>query len=490
MKLWHDWCNDHLVYTYENLGETFYSKCEPTPLKNIELNHFNFGLAEQLQFDQKTFFSDDVQSFFNSNLKLQEHTPISTVYSGHQFGQWAGQLGDGRAHLLGELKSEDGLYDLQLKGAGLTPYSRMGDGRAVWRSSVREYLASEAMHHLDIPTSRALAIWDSEEEIYRETVESGALVLRAGKCFVRFGTFEHFNSKNDTVALKTLLNYSIDRWYNELADSKQPVKDFILAVSEKTASLMCKWMGVGFCHGVMNTDNMAINGDTIDYGPYGFVDHFNYYHICNHSDNQGRYKYSDQPNVGIWNLFRLRDALESLMDENDTLSQEELKEFYTKDYKQKSDKMWSEKLGVNVSQEVLHEIIGDTFGLLHNNKIDWTQFWRALSHQEPSPGIEFITELGGPEQEAQEWLDLYLKYKDQEQWNHTKIEMLKTNPKFILRNHLLQRWIAIESTEERSKTFDDILKVFQSPFDEHSEFEDWAQPPEEAEAGFIPSCSS
>src|SRR4051812_10223502 len=249
--------------------------------------------------------------------------PMATVYSGHQFGVWAGQLGDGRALLLGEWQAEGAApsFEVQLKGAGRTPYSRMGDGRAVLRSSIREFLCSEAMHGLGIPTTRALAVTGSDQHVRREELETAAVVTRMAPSFVRFGHFEHFAANDRIDELRALADYVIDRYYPACRTTSRfggnVYAAFLEAVSERTAALLAQWQAVGFCHGVMNTDNMSILGLTIDYGPFQFLDGFDPSHICNHSDTQGRYAFNQQPNVAYWNLFCLAQALLPLIGEQD-----------------------------------------------------------------------------------------------------------------------------------------------------------------------------
>eukprot|EP01041_Mallomonas_annulata_P026255 gene26255-47513_t len=241
--------------------------------------------------------------------------PFATVYSGHQFGVWAGQLGDGRAILLGDVATASGPIELQLKGAGLTPYSRMGDGRAVLRSSIREFLCSEAMAALGIPTSRALSVTGSDQGVMRETVETSAVVLRMAPTFIRFGSFEHWSSGQQPEQLKVLADYVIDRFYPQLRTEENPYAAFLAEVTRRTAELMAQWQAVGFMHGVMNTDNMSILGETLDYGPFGFMEAFDSGHICNHSDQQGRYAYGMQPQIGHWNCYALGQALLPLINE-------------------------------------------------------------------------------------------------------------------------------------------------------------------------------
>ena len=243
--------------------------------------------------------------------------PLASVYSGHQFGVWAGQLGDGRALWLGEVDTAAGPLEIQLKGAGLTPYSRMGDGRAVLRSSIREFLCSEAMHALGMPTTRALCVTGSALPVRREEIETAAVLTRVAPSFIRFGHFEHFASQERDAELRRLADFVIEHHYPACREAANPYAALLAAVAARTATLMAQWQAVGFCHGVMNTDNMSILGLTIDYGPFGFLDAFDPGHICNHSDHEGRYAWARQPNVALWNLHALAQALLPLIGDTD-----------------------------------------------------------------------------------------------------------------------------------------------------------------------------
>ncbi|MDQ6881446.1 MAG: YdiU family protein, partial [Pseudomonadota bacterium] len=299
--------------SFAALGPAFFTDLQPTPLPSPSLVALNDRLAAELGLDRHWLTSAVTLEALTGNRLLSGGRPLASVYSGHQFGVWAGQLGDGRAILLGELETLAGPQEIQLKGAGRTPYSRMGDGRAVLRSSIREYLGSEAVQGLGIPTTRALAVTGSPAPVRREEVETAAVVTRVAPSFVRFGHFEHFSAREQHVELRALADYVIDRFYPECRRTERfagnPYAALLEQVSERTAATVAQWQAVGFCHGVMNTDNMSILGLTIDYGPFQFLDAFDPGHVCNHSDEQGRYAYNKQPNVAYWNLFCLGQAL-------------------------------------------------------------------------------------------------------------------------------------------------------------------------------------
>jgi serine/tyrosine/threonine adenylyltransferase len=296
--------------SFAQLGSTFFTSLAPTPLADAYWVGRSHTFAQELGVSAAWMHSDEALLALTGNTTLPDSHPLASVYSGHQFGQWAGQLGDGRALLLGELEGPDGQgWEVQLKGAGPTPYSRMGDGRAVLRSSIREFLCSEAMHGLGIPTTRALCVTGSHQSVRREEIETAAVVTRCAPSFIRFGHFEHFSYTGQHVELKTLADYVVSRYYPDCNAAPNPYAALLEAVSERTAQTVAQWQAVGFCHGVMNTDNMSILGLTMDYGPFQFLDVFDPAHICNHSDERGRYSFQRQPNMAYWNLFCLGQAL-------------------------------------------------------------------------------------------------------------------------------------------------------------------------------------
>jgi len=322
------------------------------------------------------------------NALLPGSDPLATVYSGHQFGVWAGQLGDGRALWLGEAESARGPQEIQLKGAGRTPYSRMGDGRAVLRSSIREYLCSEAMHGLGIPTTRALCLVASPLPVRRETVETAAVVTRVAPSFLRFGHLEHFAARDQVDTLRSLADHLIEHHLPQARAHAGQWQGNVYAgllheVQLRTAQLMAQWQAVGFCHGVMNTDNMSLLGLTIDYGPFQFMDGYHPGHICNHSDTQGRYAHARQPNVAYWNLYRLGQALLPLIGDEDTT--EAVLEVYRQAFPRAMGDAMRAKLGlVNAlasesEREADWTLVEDLLQLLANEKVDYTIFWRRLS---------------------------------------------------------------------------------------------------------------
>ncbi|MDI1245834.1 MAG: YdiU family protein, partial [Rhodoferax sp.] len=300
---------------FHRLGPDFYTALAPQALPAPYWVGRSLATANLLGLPAEQLQSDALLQALAGNQPISGSQPLASVYSGHQFGQWAGQLGDGRACLLGEANG----LEIQLKGSGLTPYSRMGDGRAVLRSSIREFLCSEAMHGLGIATTRALCVVGSDEAVARESLETAAVVTRVAPSFVRFGHFEHFAARNQLPQLKTLADYVINRYYPACQTAKtlgaNAYANLLLQVTERTAVMVAHWQAVGFCHGVMNTDNMSILGLTIDYGPFQFLDGYDPGHICNHTDRGGRYAFERQPDIAHWNLYALAQALMPLIED-------------------------------------------------------------------------------------------------------------------------------------------------------------------------------
>ena len=305
----------HFDNTFARLPEVFYRRVKPTALPAPYLVSFNEKAAELIGLDAKEAAKPEFVEYFTGNKMLAGSEPISAIYAGHQFGTFVSQLGDGRAISLGETINENGeRFDIQLKGAGMTPFSRMGDGRAVLRSTIREYLCSEAMNALGIPTTRSLCITGSDAPVYRETVETAAVLTRLAPTHVRFGSFELFYYRGQYDRVRELADYVIGEFYPQFESAENKYLEFLREVISRTAKLIAAWQSIGFAHGVMNTDNMSILGLTIDYGPFGFLDEFDAGFICNHSDYAGRYAFDQQPMVGMWNLYKLAQTFIPLIE--------------------------------------------------------------------------------------------------------------------------------------------------------------------------------
>jgi len=458
-------------------------------------------MASELGLSEEWMASSQSLQVFAGNTLPQGSQSLASVYSGHQFGLWAGQLGDGRALLLGELETANGNFEIQLKGAGRTPYSRMGDGRAVLRSSIREFLCSEAMHGLGIPTTRALAVVGSDMLARRETNETTAVVTRAAPSFIRFGHFEHFAYRGENEQLKRLADYVIERYYPECQEVTNPYAALLAAVSSRTALMAAAWQAVGFCHGVMNTDNMSILGLTIDYGPFQFLDGFNPAHICNHSDEQGRYAYNRQPNIAYWNLFCLGQALMPLIEQvtghSDAAQASALEalEPFKSEFPAALQAKIQAKLGLPDVQDGDKVLIEDVLKLLAKERTDYTIFWRALTNAVATSNFESTRDLFVDRIPCDNWLSQYQRRLQSINSPKSPVDMacadlmLKNNPKFVLRNHLAQT--AIERAQVKDFTeVTRLLRVLETPFEEHADCEDLANFPPDWASHLEISCSS
>ena len=473
--------------SFAALGPDFYTELEPTPLPSPYWVGRNRALARELGLEDHWLDSPQSLVTLSGNQQLPGSKPLGSVYSGHQFGVWAGQLGDGRAILLGEMQTLKGPQEIQLKGAGKTPYSRMGDGRAVLRSSIREFLCSEAMHGLGIPTTRALCVTGSDAPVRREEIETAAVVTRTAPSFIRFGHFEHFSYGNQPAQLRALADYVIAHFYPACREAKQPYAALLQAVSERTAHLIAAWQAVGFCHGVMNTDNMSILGLTIDYGPFQFLDAFDPAHICNHSDDQGRYAYNKQPNIAYWNLFCLGQALLPLIGEPDEALA--ALESYKKVFLDALEARMRAKLGLTDVQPEDKALIESTFRLLAANRVDYTIFWRRLCGFTTDSGHEPMRDLFLDREAFDAWA---LQYSERLAPVDIAVRadlMLKNNPKFVLRNHLGEEAIRAAKLKDFSQV-DTLLTLLQAPFDEHPGHDSFAGFPPDWASSIAISCSS
>ena len=486
----------HWVNSFAALGPDFRTALSPVALPQPYWVGRCQRVADELGLSAQTMDEQASLLAFSGNLGLAGSLPLASVYSGHQFGVWAGQLGDGRACLLGEIEPamHNGRWpglEIQLKGSGLTPYSRMGDGRAVLRSSIREFLCSEAMHGLGIPTTRALCVTGSDAPVRREEVETAAVLTRVAPSFVRFGHFEHFAYRGQHAALRQLADYVIDRFYPECRDtmdfSGNAYAALLRTVSERTAEMVAHWQAVGFCHGVMNTDNMSMLGLTIDYGPFQFLDAFVPGHVCNHSDDQGRYAFNRQPNIAYWNLFCLGQALLPLIGEQET-ALVALEPYKTRFPDALASHMLA-KLGLPQAQEADRELIEGIFKLLAQDAVDYTIFWRRLSRFVGGEARSLVTDMFLDQAAIGAWLERYEQRLAALPRSEVAEQMLRVNPKFVLRNHLAE--LAIR--QARVKDFSEVqrlLTLLERPFDEHPGFDAYADFPPAWAAGIEISCSS
>ncbi len=495
------------------LGADFYTRLNPELLPDPYWVGQSTQVANSLGLNPTLLQSDGLLNALTGNTLLAGSKPLASVYSGHQFGQWAGQLGDGRAILLGETQA--GL-EIQLKGAGRTPYSRMGDGRAVLRSSIREFLGSEAMAGLGIATSRALCVTGSDARVRREEIETAAVVTRVAPSFVRFGHFEHFSYNERREQLKLLSDYIIDRYYasgllnngdialnsgliSSTISSQNRYSMLLQRVSEKTAAMVAQWQSVGFCHGVMNTDNMSILGLTIDYGPFQFMDAFVPGHICNHSDTGGRYAFNKQPNIAYWNLYALGQALLPLMGEGAQAQELAVAalESYKTVFPAEFEGRMRAKLGLTDVQDGDpaadaardRSLIENILKLLAKDRVDFSIFWRRLSNHIAGDALDPVRDLFLDRVAFDAWMLLYSEQIVHVSQDSVAQLMLKSNPKYVLRNHLGEEAIRKAKLKDFSMVRD-LLAVLERPFDEHPAFEAWAGFPPDWAASIEISCSS
>lgn len=464
---------------FARLGERFFTAMPAEKVgKAPRLIHANPAAAELLDLEPGLFRDPAFVEVVCGHRPLEGFSPLAMVYSGHQFGVWAGQLGDGRALLIGQVRNRKGqLWDIQLKGAGKTPYSRFGDGRAVMRSTIREYLASEALAALGIPTSRALAIVATGETVQREVPEPGAVLTRLAQSHVRFGHFEHFFHRGLKEQVRQLADYVMAEYFREI-----PHGDYGAWFSEvvrSTAELIAQWQAVGFAHGVMNTDNMSILGLTIDYGPYGFMDAYDPEFICNHTDEQGRYSFINQPMIAHWNLRALALTLSDLISTDVLLENLTAYEEY---FGAKYRALLRAKLGLSREEEGDDQLIGALLTLMARTRADYALSFRNLTGEDAG----WLALFGEANLEARDWLSRYRARTEGEDLSGLD----RINPRYVLRNWVAET--AIRAVEDRSDiaTLDRIFNIVRAPFEKHDGDEAFAAPPPPSMCDLEVSCSS
>ncbi|MCG2575706.1 YdiU family protein [Dechloromonas sp. XY25] len=478
--------------SFAALPGAFYTRLAPHPLPEPYVVAVSNDVAALLGLPAELLDSPQFAEIFVGNRLLPGSDPLAAVYSGHQFGVWAGQLGDGRAHLLGGLRNELGHWEIQLKGAGRTPYSRGADGRAVLRSSIREFLCSEAMAGLGIPTTRALCVIGADHPVYREEVETAAVVTRVAQGFVRFGSFEHWSSRDRDVELRQLADYVIDTFRPECRTAANPYDALLRDVSRRTGELIAQWMAVGFMHGVMNTDNMSILGLTLDYGPFGFMEAFDAGHICNHSDHRGRYTYRNQPHVAQWNLYCLADALHSLVG-GALPARQAIDETFGDAFEASFERLMRAKLGLRDGQPDDETFIGETFGFLQQHRPDFTLFFRTLSGLSGTANANdaALRDMFVDRAACDAWLENWRARLARTPWDDAERQaaMRAANPKYVLRNWLAE--VAIRKARSGDYTeVQRLLACLRQPYDEQPEYAAYAALPPDWANGLEVSCSS
>ena len=479
---------------YAALGGRFVERRDPTPLPDPYLIAFNPDVAAIVGLRADQGDRPEFVRIASGCARFGQVEPFAAVYAGHQFGSYNPRLGDGRAITLGELETPSGdVFELQLKGAGMTAFSRFGDGRAVLRSTIREYLCSEAMAALGIPTTRALAIAGSDAPVFRETRETSAVLTRVAPSHLRFGTFEYFHHIAQPDAVRILVDYTIERFYPHLAtiaDDAERYAAFLREVVTRTASTIAHWQAVGFAHGVMNTDNMSILGLTIDYGPYGFLDAYDAHFICNHTDEGGRYAFDRQPSIGLWNCNALATALSSLVSKDDAAA---ALGAYQTAFRDTYLPLLAAKFGLAETRDTDAALFADCYTALQNGRVDHTIFFRALSSLGASSTAD-DDRVAAMFVNRGEWYDWQRAYRERltletrsDAERHAA--MRRANPVYVLRNYLAQQ--AIAAAEKGDYT--EIARLhaaLREPFDERAECEAYAQPPPDWAAHIEVSCSS
>jgi uncharacterized protein YdiU (UPF0061 family) len=485
---------------FAGLGERFFELRTPSGLENARLVAASTDAAALIDLRESELTRDEFVRIASGTAILRGMQPLSALYGGHQFGVWAGQLGDGRAITLGEVTNKSGEpWEIQLKGAGQTAYSRFADGRAVLRSTIREFLCSEAMDALGIPTTRALAMVAGGEQVIRESIETAAIVVRLAPSFVRFGSFEIFAARGEHDAIRILADFVIDRFYPESGTGEDRYARFYEAVLKRTARLMAAWQSVGFMHGVMNTDNFSILGLTLDYGPYGFMEGYEPGQICNHTDHSGRYAFDQQPGIGLWNCYALANAITSLVEPAEL---EKIVSSYVPTLRAAFLERTRAKLGLAHERDEDDALGQDLRSAMASAKADFTRMFRMLAdirtaaESEGDGGLAHAHHealhlaLGGTE-DAATWIDRYERRLEHETRPAPEraAAMNAVNPRIVLRNHLAQEAI------EASQAGDDgpvrrLLAALRNPYSDDPAVAAYDRPAPAGQPPIVVSCSS
>ncbi len=478
----------HFDNTYSRLPKAMSSQLNPIPVKNPKLTIFNHGFSKELGLDFSSLNNSQIASIFSGNLLPKESKCIAQAYAGHQFGYFT-MLGDGRAILIGEhLSKNNKRFDIQFKGSGKTPYSRNGDGRAALGPMLREYIVSEAMHSLGIPTTRSLAVVKTGENVIRETPLPGAILTRVAASHIRVGTFQYVTATEDEKNLKTLFDYTIDRHYPKIKDSKTPAIDLLKIVMKKQIKLVVDWMRVGFIHGVMNTDNMAISGETIDYGPCAFMDAYDPETVFSSIDHNGRYAYFNQPDITKWNLARFAETLLPLIDKNKDKAIKiatEIINNFDEIYKKNWLEMMRKKLGLIGEKNNDEKLINNLLSLLYEQKADYTNTFCSLMNEDVQNDKIFNNK---------EFIDWHQKWKERLAKNTNSTEesfklMRSVNPIVIPRNHKVEEVLEAANKDDLNP-FHDFLKVLEKPYENQSKTNNYQSPAPPSEKKYQTFCGT
>jgi uncharacterized protein YdiU (UPF0061 family) len=478
----------HFDNTYSKLPKSFLENIKPVPVKDPKLIILNKNLAKELNLDFSKFSETDLAKMFSGNSLPEGSETIAQAYAGHQFGHFT-MLGDGRAVMLGEhLDKKNNRFDIQFKGSGRTSFSRSGDGRAVLGPMLREYIISEAMHALNIPTTRSLAVVSTGEEVVREQMLPGAILTRVASSHIRVGTFQYIAATQNADDLKTLFNYTIDRHYPEIKDSKTKALDLLNLLMQKQCELVINWMRVGFIHGVMNTDNMTVSGETIDYGPCAFMDHYHPQTVFSSIDQNGRYSYNNQPRITKWNLARFAECIIPLIDQDEqkaiSIATETINNF-EKLYEEKWLNMMRDKLGLFGEDGDDKHLIFELLTWMENNKADFTNTFCNLMD---------IQSIKDPIYQNQEYLNWTAKWKKRLEKNNTGKEkylelMRSVNPIFIPRNHKVEEALK-DANENKLETLNQLLEVIKYPYKDNGMLKDYQQPMSNENGNYKTFCGT
>ena len=448
----------NLQNSYTQISDKLFSELKPDAVTNPSTVIVNNELAEKLGLNLKGISEEDLSNLFSGNSLPHGSKPFAQAYAGHQFGQFT-ILGDGRAHIVGEQVTPDGeIFDIQYKGSGRTPYSRGGDGKAALGPMLREYLISEAMYYLGIPTTRSLAVVETGEKVYREVPLKGSILTRVASSHIRIGTFQFLAAHKDYEGMKSLLDFSIKRHFSNLKFSENLAIEFIKAVMQKQINLIVEWMRVGFIHGVMNTDNSTISGETIDYGPCAFMDHYDANTVFSSIDTQGRYSFANQPSIIQWNLVRLAECLLPLIDKDEKRSIEiaqNLINTFSSLFKDKWLQMMKKKLGIKDQSEDDEELINNLIKWMQQKKPDFTNTFCNLMNYDHADDEEF------EDDEFNNWKREWKKRVESKEYLDV---MMSCNPTLIPRNYLVEEALSEAETDGKFDKFNELNEIISSPY--------------------------
>lgn len=477
--------------TFKELPDIFYEKVKPTPVSNPKVITFNSNLGKELGI--KSLNPERISSIFSGNEILKDSSLISFRYAGHQFGTFVNQLGDGRAILLGEITSlKKERLDIQLKGSGLTPFSRQGDGRSALGPVIREYVISEAMFHLGIPTTRALCAIDTGDKVMRDTILPGGILTRVARSYIRVGTFEYFASREDWENVEKLLNYCINRHYPEINHSSNKALEFLRSVASRQSDLVSDWMGIGFIHGVMNTDNVSIPGETIDYGPCAFMDSYDPMKVFSSIDHQGRYAFGNQPQICLWNMYCLAGCLMKFIHSDMNKAKEQVEgvmQEFVENINAKILQILCQKIGLDSGVKNNEQCIKDLLNLMKESNIDYTKTFTNLGDALEFDNPKVFKDLFEHEEKIEMWFKNWTNLFTNQDYSSVLDKMRNINPIYIPRNHLIEEVIELANQGDFS-LFHEFNKVLESPFSLQKNKEKFSLAPNENQIVFQTFCGT